>query len=314
MRTRTPIALVVASCLTTSVVARIPQAAAPPIAGPVFDVVSIRPTAPGSGGRPVNSTDNQRPDGGFSITNVFVPTLIARAYPIGVPADIIGLPEWTRTERFDVSTRSSLERATSEDRIAMLRAMLADRFKLAVHVEQRPQQVFELVMARGDRRLGKGLTPIEADCAAKLEADRAAAEAARAAGTPLPFQRPNLSAPPPPCTLRSVTGRPISREGGAPVMPPAHLEGETAMADLATFLRFAAGRPVVDRTGLSGSYRVAMDFDVNASRRGPDVAAPPDSGPPIFTAVQEQLGLRLQSATAVRDTLIIDRLERPTPN
>ena len=90
------------------------------------------------------------------------------------------------------------------------------------------------------------------------------------------------------------------------------LEGETTMDSLATLLRVPAGRFVVNKTGLPGSYRVRMNFDSTAIRRGPGAASAPDAGPSVFTAVQEQLGLKLESSRASRDMLVIDRLERPT--
>lgn len=71
------------------------------------------------------------------MTNVLVGMLISRAYPPSAPGDMIGLPAWATSERFDVSATSALSTPTPDDRIAMLRAMLADRFKLAVHFEKR---------------------------------------------------------------------------------------------------------------------------------------------------------------------------------
>ena len=69
------------------------------------------------------------------------------------------------------------------------------------------------------------------------------------------------------------------------------------MDSLATFLRFPAARFVVNKTGLPGSYRVRMTFDMRAAMRGPDVAPPaPDAAPSIFSASQEQLGLKLESS------------------
>ena len=129
-------------------------------AGPTFDVVSIkRNTAgvgPGTTAPPIF-----RPDGSLTLKNVPVNTLIARAYP---DTDIVGLPDWVRTERYDIATTSTLTTATADDRIAMLRAMLADRFQLKVHIEQREQKVFDLVLARKDGKLGPGLTPSDANC------------------------------------------------------------------------------------------------------------------------------------------------------
>lgn len=300
-------------CLVSTLIAQTPV---PSPAGPVFDVVSIKPSAPIQLGSFRGPTFNGRPDGGFTMTHVAVGLLVMQAYPIpgAALAEIVGLPEWTTKELFDVSATSSLTRATRDDRIAMMRAMLADRFKLVAHIEQRPQQVFELVVARADRRLGKGLTPIETDCAAQAAVRREAQEAALYEGRQATFQRPDFTKPPPPCEFRSVTPPPIGNPGGPPHIPATRLEGEAAIADLAPALRMFAGRTVVDKTGLTGSYRFAMDFDSMAARRPPDVVAPPESGPSLFTALQEQLGLKLQPATASRDTLVVDRIERPSEN
>src|SRR6266571_8806491 len=88
--------------------------------GPTFDVVSIKRNTggvgPGTMAPPV-----LRPDGSLTLKNVPVSTLIARAYP---DTDIVGLPDWVRTERYDIATTSTLTTATADDRIAMLRAML----------------------------------------------------------------------------------------------------------------------------------------------------------------------------------------------
>jgi uncharacterized protein (TIGR03435 family) len=275
---------------------------------PTFEVVSIKRNTAGIFS---SNTVNQRPDGGFTMTNFPAGTFIARAYPPTIPADIVGLPGWAMSERYDVSATSSLSRATAEDRIAMLRGMLADRFKLAVHFEKREQPAYDLVLARSDGGLGPGLTRIDADCDAKVAADRAAAEAALAAGTPPPpLQRPDFTAPPPPCTLRSVGVDPRNPQNRVGDL----LEGEASMASLASFLRLPAGRQVVDKTGLKGSYRVRMTIDMWASRRGPEVAPSPDAGPSIFTGIQEQLGLSLKASRVERDTLVIDRLEHPSEN
>jgi uncharacterized protein (TIGR03435 family) len=101
------------------------------------------------------------------------------------------------------------------------------------------------------------------------------------------------------------------------------MEGETTMADFALALRrmAGAGRVVVDKTGLPGSYRVRMNFDATPALQGPLRPSPgapapdaPDAVPTVFTAIREQLGLKLESSKAEREALVIDRLERPTEN
>jgi uncharacterized protein (TIGR03435 family) len=301
MRRVAILALLMTAAGTPGVLSQAPAPSVP--AGPTFEVVSIKRSAAAQSADPIvrlSSSQNQRPDGGFTMTNIAAGTLIARAYPPAVPADMIGLPDWVMSERYDVSATSSLSRATPEQQTEMLRAMLAGRFKLVAHFEKRDEELYHLVLARSDRRLGPGIKPSEVDCVAKAAADRAAAEAAKAAGTPPPpRQIPDMRGPVPPCTVRMTGPR---------------MEGDMTMASLANFLRPAAGRWVIDKTGLAGSYRVVLEYDRMASIRGPDATITPGGPPAVTTAVQEQLGMRLESARDERERLVIDRIERPTEN
>jgi uncharacterized protein (TIGR03435 family) len=267
---------------------------------PTFDVVSIRRNT--SGGR-ISVVLDERPDGGFRVVNIPVQRLVALAYPLAVP--IMGSPDWTRTEGYDVIATASLSKPTREDRIAVLRAMLADRFKLAVHIEQRERDVYDLVLARSDGRLGPGLTPIAADCAAVL----AAAAQSRAKGTAPAAPPLDIDASPLPCTTRVRSAD--QRNPGAGDL----LEGEATMDTLTNALRLGADRPIVNKTGLKGSYRVRMSFDMRAGRGGPAaVDTPPSAAATLFTAVQEDLGLKLVPAKESSDTLAVDHIERPTPD
>lgn len=184
----------------------------------------------------------------------------------------------------------------------MLRAMLADRFKLTVHLEPREQPAFDLVLARPDGTLGPGLTRVDLQCP----------PAGSAAN--LPTSAPPLSAlkaPPPPCTFRIVGRNPIQtdREG----TPGDLLEGEVTMATLAQALRLPARRFVTDKTGLAGTYRVEMRFDMVTTLGAPTTApSPGGAGVSVFDAVQKQLGLKLESSRASGEALVIDRVERPT--
>jgi uncharacterized protein (TIGR03435 family) len=197
----------------------------------------------------------------------------------------------------------------------MLRAMLADRFRLALHVEKREQQVYVLVLARADGKLGPGLTPTDSNCARIIAERTAAAEAALNAGSPqAPPRPPALDVPPPPCTLRTVDERTRNFRGDRQGHLGSLLEGEATMDVLASGLRFTLGRLVVDKTGLPGAYRMTMNFDGASGRGGPALKPTDVAAPSIFTAVQEQLGLKLEGARVDVDTLVIDRLEQPTEN
>jgi len=249
----------------------------------------------------------QRPDGGFSLTALAASHLIGRAYELRFPDDVVGLPDWAKTELYDVSATSSLSRATADERLAMWRAMLADRFGLVAHFEKRTRPAYDLVLARRDGKLGPGLTRVAVDCEAEYALQRAAVEAAEkaaiAAGLPWPPLQdlePGLQRP---CTLRL--------EPHGPSRYDLLLAGETTIAALVPSLRSGLGRQVVDRTGLSGSYRVRLIYDDMVSRLGLPL---PDGGPPLSSAVREQLGLRLRSSRAEQNTLVVDRIERPTAN
>jgi uncharacterized protein (TIGR03435 family) len=267
-----------------------------PADGPRFEVVSIKRNTSNALG---SNGSSERPDGGFTLLNVPMMTLVARAqFPGIAPIDMVGLPEWARSERYDVRATSPLSRpATPQERAAMVRAMLVDRVKLATHVEKRLLPVYDLVLARADGRLGAGIKPSEIDCVAKAAADRAAAEVAAAAGTPPPRPTiPDFNAPPPTCgSIRVGTG----------------MEGDMTMETLARMLRATAGRPIVDRTGLKGSFRVKVEFD-RFIGGGPDVTPSFNGLPTVFSALPAQLGLKLEASKTEQDVLVIDRLERPT--
>jgi uncharacterized protein (TIGR03435 family) len=278
--------------VTAAAASSILLAQTPASAGPQFDVVSIKRNVSG----PATGPPNIRPDGGFTMISVPIGSLIGRAYPGNAPADMIGLPEWAMREQYDVRTTSTLTNATAEDRAAMIRAMLADRCKLAVHFEQREHDGYELVLGRKDGKLGSGLTKSDTDCSQPL---------------PSPTGRLDMTAPPPPCTFRSV-GAALRKQGSE---LGDLLEGDAPISRLAEALRFSLpGRQVVDKTGLTGSYRVTLNFDRMAAMRPPNATASPNDPPSVFTAIQEQLGLKLQPTRILRDTLVIDHIERPTPN
>jgi uncharacterized protein (TIGR03435 family) len=285
-------------------------ACAAPLTAQTFDVVSIKRHPPEQGIAALNSDQTQRPDGSITMTNMPAALFISRAYGIA-PVNMAGLPGWAMSERYDFKATASLTVATDDQRAAMMKAMLAERFNLAVHVEQREQSNFDLVLARNDGPLGAGITRSDTDCE-KVIAERTAAQAATPQVGPPP--RPDLKAPPPPCSFRSLDSRTRNTFGDGGGAQGDLLEGEGTMAMLASLLRLSAGRVVVDKTGLAGSYRVRMTYDQMSARRGPDVQIPDNAGPSVFVALPEQLGLKLESSKTMVDTLVIDRLERPTEN
>jgi uncharacterized protein (TIGR03435 family) len=224
--------------------------------------------------------------------------LLSSAY--GATVDSKTLPAWATSDTYDVTATSPLSgTATTAQKQSMLRTMLKERFNFAGHVESREQPAFDLVVARKDGRLGPSMKPSPVDCTAQEAAQRALLEAALATGG-LPSQPPlDPAAPPPDC--RSRSGRGV-------------MEGDLTMQSLLMSLRLmGAGRPIVDKTGLTGYYRVHLE--VTLRQPGADITTTGASDPSdIFSALPAQLGLKLEDSKIDVNTLIVDRIERPTDN
>jgi Protein of unknown function (DUF3738) len=153
------------------------------------------------------------------------------------------------------------------------------------------------VLARSDGTLGPGLTRVAVDCDAEYRLRLAEEETAIAAG----LLWPPLQDPDP--SVQRQCGLRLEPQG--PSSYGLLMTGDTTSAALVLQLRSGMRRLVVDKTGLSGSYRVRLIYD----------AVPfPDSVPYFSAAVREQLGLRFRSSRAEQDTLVVDRIERPTVN
>jgi uncharacterized protein (TIGR03435 family) len=257
--------------------------------GPVFDRVWI---ARGSADAGVFH-NHDRPDGGFRLRDVTAAALLERAFPPET-FDIEGLPGWARAERFDVAATSTLTRPGRRDRQAMVRAMLADRFKLSARVAPREHPAYDLVVARSDGRLGPGLRRLAIDCPG--EAERTAGIWPPTRPLADPHRDPVAAA----CTVR------LTDEG--------QLEGGVTLPRLAALLARPAGRSVIDRTGLRDSYHVTLPlWESVVMWRQPRVGQPRALPLPLSVSL-EQLGLRLVPSRIVRPTVIVERLERPAAN
>jgi uncharacterized protein (TIGR03435 family) len=173
---------------------------------------------------------------------------------------------------------------------AMLRSLLAERYKLKAHTETRPQDVYALTIVRDDGQLGPGLRPAAADCATLT---------ARAEQT----------------GARDVCG--LGSTGMAQVTGTMTVRG-LSIGQLAGFISRDVRRRVVDRTGLTGAFDWTLTWTPQTLAR-PDLdrsrfpGIDPD-GVTIFTALQEQLGLKLTASKQGVDVLVIDHIDRPTEN
>jgi uncharacterized protein (TIGR03435 family) len=272
-------------------------------APPAFEVASVKPNKSVDGRRNASFAP-----GRFSQTNVTVRQLLQmaysrRAFDVRV---ITGGPDWIDADRFDITARvdGPLETLYLPDgkgspglAYLMLRTLLADRFRVAIHTETRTLPVYALVMARRDSRPGPQLHRSAVDCAAALAA---MAATVATTGRPAPLD-PGQG---PPCSIGPR---------------PGHLTGNAVtLSQLADVLSSSVSRAVVDRTGLTGAFDLQLDWTPDQFAAVPDAASATnrstDSNVSIVTALQEQLGLKLKPARAPVDVLVVDRAERPTPD
>jgi len=268
--------------------------AASPLA---FEVASVKPSKPQTG-RIVAIFDYQ-PGGRFTATSLWLRTLIKIAYGRLPGFDALGGPGWIDTDRFDITAKAE-GTATRPQINEMLQALLADRFKLVVHHESRALDAFAVRLARSDGRLGPQMRRVDTDCAAIAAAREQAAVSA--APTSLAAQ---LALPPsterPTCAMRSAPGKIIA--------------GSDTVATLATALSTFLGRTTVDRTGLTGRFDMDLQWTMGPPG-GADLSSAAagvlPSGTSLVTAIQEQLGLRLEPTKEAVDVLVIDRVEQPT--
>lgn len=255
-----------------------------PTPSPRFEVVSVKPHSTDDG----SSGSGLRPGGLYSVVNGTVFGEIATAFGGEQPlqsSQVIGAPDWVSTARFDITAKAADPNVSLRDVLPMLQMLLADRFHVQVHHEKREQPVFALVTLRGDGHLGPRLRPSSLDCDAVARARRDRA--------PLP---PNAPPDRPACGFR-MNGGPDGLIMAA---------GGITMDRLASLLgHYADERIVIDRTGLAGVFDVDLHWDLSRANATNDV-------PTVFAAVQEQLGLKLESARELVDVLVIDHIEKPT--
>ncbi len=200
--------------------------------------------------------------------------------------DVTGGPGWIDVDRYDVAIKADRTEfgppgpfaVLPQDAAEVVRDFLADRFKLKAHTEKKERTMYELRVARGDGKLGPGLTKADGSCAGIY-----------AVATPLPR-----------CQFVLGGGRGVQLGG-------------VTMPELAVFFSAfpALNAEVVDKTGLSGAYDVRMSAFIGG---GVANAAPDDPRPQMFTAVQDMLGLKLERVKGLSNVLVVDHVERPTEN
>ena len=269
---------------------------------PTFEVASIKPTAPGGPGGGMIGI-RMAPGGRFEATGVTAKLLIGQAYDVR-DFQISGGPGWMTSDHYDIvakpessSASDSLSpdpRKVTDDQMKTfqeqmrlrLQALLADRFQLKIHRETKELPVYALVLGKGGSKLQESKEG--------------------------------------PAGPNDIKG-PDRARGRGMRMGIGQLSGQMVqMPFVVQVLSQQLGRPVIDKTGLKGTYDFTLKWTPDQSQSGgpfgdlpPGVKAPPPpdpNGPSIFTAVQEQLGLRLESQKGPVEILAIDHVEKPSEN
>jgi uncharacterized protein (TIGR03435 family) len=216
-----------------------------------FEVASIKPANPG----PSFSSGIATGHGRIDAENVTLKRCIVGAYAVS-PAQVVGGPDWLDSDRFMILAKAGHPTDSDAELMGMLRTLLADRFKLAVHRESRQREAYVLEIAKGGPKMEKAA-------------------------------------------------------GGESVTNGSHgalLARNTSMDLFAQVLARSVDLPVVNRTGLDGVYNFKLAWTPESERNRAD------AGPSIFTALQEQLGLRLRAEKVPVEVIVIDHAERPTAN
>ncbi len=262
----------------------------------VFDAISIKPD---NGGTSVNNQGMissrvmmRNPPDGFSAANVNVRQLIANAYDVKED-QISGGPDWVGSKGYDIDAKvtgtdpSDPHQLSKAQRSQALQALLADRFKLALHTETKEASIYALTVAKSGPKLQES-KPSE-----------------------VPPSMPSGA------VVRGPDGG-VPRGGMMRMSGPGNLTGQAmTMTQLANLLSQQLHKTVVDQTGLPDAYDFTLQWTPDNAPVGPgggEAQTPDPSGPTIFTALQEQLGLKLESTKGPVKTVVIDHIEPPSEN
>ena len=287
------------------------QAPAPAAAPQGFDVASIKPSNPNPTG-PLGATPMILPAlGRLTAQNVTLRMLVMTAYD-KQPFQIVGGPSWQNSNKFDINAKATDASATLDQMRVMLRGLLADRFALKAHTETRDVPTYALMLARGDGKLGPKMK-VSTDSCPDFKEQQQKMLAAIAKG--------GMSA------LQSMVGKPgenkpcsMTNIPPTPDNPGFGFKATGQSLDLLVLLLTQlSGRPVVNKTGLTGlfDYELTISLQTLAAiyqDLGVSLPLPPGlpEGPALMTTLQEDLGLKFDSIRAPGDVLIIDSAELPT--
>jgi uncharacterized protein (TIGR03435 family) len=247
--------------------------------GPAFEVASVKPNLSAAQGGSIRLT----PGGRLVAQNATLQQLITAAYQIR-DFELFGGPSWIKSEHFDTEAKPSGE-ANADQVSGMLQVLLADRFSLVVHHEAKDMPVYRLVQAKGGHKLSPSQ---DGNCTSMV---------------------------PPPAHIDAATLRPC---GGFNLNRNFLMGGGASLGKLAAALSRVVGQTVLDETGIEGAFDITLRWTPDYTQA---FLAPPnpepksdDSGPSLFSAIQEQLGLRLEAGRGPVEVVVIDRVERLSGN
>ena len=257
-------------------------------AAPAFEVASIKPAAPGARG----SFIRPAPGGRLEMTNMTLKNMIMIAYRVQ-PFQITGGPPWFDSDHYDVIAKA--EKPPGPDQLPlMLQALLAERFGLKFQRETKDMPVYALVSIRSPGKSTPGLKAADESGCGPIDPAK-------------PVPPPSYTAAKRPCGMMQMT--------------PSQLNATSrTLADITSVLSRMLGRTVIDKTGNSGKFDIHLEWTPDESQTqlfSPDGTKPPaadSSGPSIFAAVQEQLGLKLEAQKGPVEILAVERAERPSAN
>ena len=229
-------------------------------ADPGWEVATVRPSDPNARNDKFDVIGRH-----VIIQNQTVEIMLMMAYGLQ-KSQITSAPEWVKTERYDVDGVPDVDGQPDVKQFqGMVRKLLAERFGLKTHMEQREMEVYALTLTKGG---------------AKME---------KSAGDPNGVMNEDV---------RNGDGQRRLRFTN------------TSMKDLALLMLVEVDRPVVDQTGLEGRYNFQLSYTKDESRAPTDGSAAPS----LFTAIQEQTGLKLEAVKAPAPVLVVDKVERPGAN
>jgi len=237
--------------------------------------------------------------GGFSLRNASLRDMIRAAYGVW-DFQILAGPDWIDSDRYDIETKAHII-PPSQMHVVVVEAVLRDRFKLKLHRETTELPVYVLTVAKGGARMRPSKD-----------------------GSCVPFDgktipRRNVPGQKPYCGFanRGISlwlNRTIDAVGLSIADPPGPKPELPVVLSLTGFLSSNLDRMVIDKTGLTGKYDIHLEWNWQATKDSGSAAVSADDGPSLFTAVQDQLGLKLEPGQGPVEVLVVDHVERPGGN